>query len=57
MSASEHVAAAADFALKVPRAFVTRMRPGDPRDPLLLQVLSGAAEMLPQPGFVADPAQ
>jgi len=29
------------FPLRVPRAFVARMRPGDPQDPLLLQVLPG----------------
>lgn len=43
------------FALKVPRSFVHRMRYGDPRDPLLLQVLSTAQEMLATPGFSADP--
>ena len=31
--------AAGDFSLLVPRGFVARMRPGDPHDPLLLQVL------------------
>ena len=44
-----------DFALKVPRSFVQRMRYGDPRDPLLLQVLSSAQEMVDVPGFVRDP--
>jgi L-lysine 2,3-aminomutase len=42
------------FALRVPRGFVARMRSGDPADPLLLQVLPRAAELLPQPGFVPD---
>lgn len=28
-------AAAAGFALRVPRSYVARMRPGDPADPLL----------------------
>jgi len=32
-------AAAAQFPLRVPRGFVARMRPGDPHDPLLRQVL------------------
>ena len=32
-------AAAAQFALRVPRGFVARMRHGDPHDPLLRQVL------------------
>jgi len=43
------------FPLRVPRGFAARMRPGDPRDPLLLQVLPVAAETLPAPGFVSDP--
>jgi EF-P beta-lysylation protein EpmB len=42
------------FALRVPRGFVARMRPGDARDPLLLQVLPQAAEALPQPGYAVD---
>jgi EF-P beta-lysylation protein EpmB len=42
------------FALRVPRGFVARMRPGDPDDPLLRQVLPLAAELAPQPGFAAD---
>tara|TARA_B110000503_G_scaffold32101_1_gene52055 strand:- start:632 stop:1651 length:1020 start_codon:yes stop_codon:yes gene_type:complete len=44
-----------DFALKVPRSFVHRMRCGDPRDPLLLQVLSSPREMLDIPGYSRDP--
>jgi len=44
-----------DFALKVPRGFVRRMRHGDPRDPLLLQVLSRREEMLDAPGYTRDP--
>ncbi|CAA0078255.1 L-lysine 2,3-aminomutase [Halioglobus japonicus] len=44
-----------DFAVKVPRSFVQRMRHGDPRDPLLLQVLSSPQEMVDEPGFVRDP--
>jgi EF-P beta-lysylation protein EpmB len=43
------------FALKVPRSFVQRMQYGNPRDPLLLQVLSNGREMLDTPGFSADP--
>lgn len=45
----------AAFPLRVPRGFVARMRPQDPRDPLLLQVLPSPAETLPASGFVADP--
>ena len=44
-----------DFALKVPRSFVQRMRPGDPRDPLLLQVLSSDREMQITSGYSHDP--
>jgi EF-P beta-lysylation protein EpmB len=44
----------AGFALRVPRGFVARMRPGDPRDPLLLQVLPQLAELEQVAGFVAD---
>lgn len=47
--------ACADFALKVPHSFVQRMRRGDPLDPLLLQVLSTAHEMIPAPGYDRDP--
>jgi EF-P beta-lysylation protein EpmB len=46
--------AAEDFPLKVPRSFIQRMRYGDPRDPLLLQVLSTREETLDIPGFVHD---
>jgi L-lysine 2,3-aminomutase len=44
----------AGFALRVPRGFVARMRRGDARDPLLLQVLPQLAELEPMPGFVMD---
>lgn len=47
--------AAGRFGLRVPRGFVARMRPGDPRDPLLRQVLPLGAELDEVPGFVADP--
>lgn len=42
------------FPLKVPRGFVARMRHGDPRDPLLLQVLPLLAELDDVPGFIDD---
>jgi L-lysine 2,3-aminomutase len=48
-------AAATDFPLLVPRSFVAKMRLGDPRDPLLRQVLSLGAESLPVLGYMADP--
>ena len=48
--------AAAKFSLVVPQAFADRMRPGDPDDPLLAQVLPTADELAtPAEGFVADP--
>jgi len=43
------------FPLRVPRAFVNRMRPGDPADPLLRQVLPVAQEDEPMHAFTADP--
>ncbi len=43
------------FPLKVPRAFVRRMRPGDPDDPLLRQVLVAAQELDTPPGYGPDP--
>lgn len=47
--------AARQFPLRVPRAFVARMRKRDPNDPLLRQVLTSAAELADMPGFVTDP--
>ncbi|SHF74875.1 EF-P beta-lysylation protein EpmB [Microbulbifer donghaiensis] len=49
--------ACGDFALRVPRPFLKRIRPRDPRDPLLLQVLPGAPELRPSPGYSADPLE
>ncbi|GAB3385580.1 EF-P beta-lysylation protein EpmB [Lysobacter fragariae] len=46
--------AARQFPLRVPRAFVARMRHGDAADPLLRQVLPLDAEMRPMPGFSLD---
>jgi EF-P beta-lysylation protein EpmB len=43
------------FPLFVTESFLQRMRPGDPRDPLLLQVLPLAVETDSPPGFTADP--
>lgn len=51
------VRAARDFRLLVPRGYVARMCPGDPNDPLLLQVLPLADEMADAPGFVPDPVR
>ncbi len=46
--------AAAQFPLRVPRGFIARMRPGDPHDPLLRQVLPLDDELQPMPGFGVD---
>jgi len=48
-------AAARLFPLRVPRGFVSRMRRGNPRDPLLAQVLPLGAECDVVPGYVPDP--
>jgi EF-P beta-lysylation protein EpmB len=47
--------AARRFPLRVPRGFVVRMRPGDPDDPLLRQVLPLPIEDEVVPGFTTDP--
>src|SRR5688500_10948645 len=46
--------AASQFALRVPRGFVARMGKGNPRDPLLRQVLPLDDELRPIPGFSLD---
>ncbi len=43
------------FPLRVPHSFIRRMRRGDARDPLLLQVLPHQDELEAVAGFVADP--
>lgn len=48
-------AAAARFPLRVPRGFVARMGRGDPKDPLLAQVLPMGAECDEVSGYVVDP--
>jgi len=50
-------AATEGFALRVPRGFIGRMRHGDPRDPLLRQVLALPEELLGAPGYVEDPLE
>jgi L-lysine 2,3-aminomutase len=47
--------AANRFGLRVPRAYLAQMRRGDPRDPLLLQVLPLGAECKDAPGYSPDP--
>jgi EF-P beta-lysylation protein EpmB len=48
-------AAADSFRLLVPRGYAELMAPGDPHDPLLLQVLPVAEELDTPDGFVLDP--
>lgn len=48
-------AASGSFPLLVPRGFLARMQKGDPRDPLLLQVLPQSREQETVAGFSADP--
>lgn len=43
------------FPLLVPESYLKRMRPGDPRDPLLRQVLPLGDELQAPPGFSDDP--
>ncbi|MFP4130008.1 MAG: EF-P beta-lysylation protein EpmB, partial [Halorhodospira sp.] len=43
------------YPLRVPGPFIARMRPGDPEDPLLRQVLPVAAETAAVAGYGADP--
>lgn len=43
------------FSLFAPWPFIRKMRPGDPHDPLLRQVLPVADELKRPPGYVLDP--
>ena len=51
------VSALKQFPLRLTRAYAARIRPGDPTDPLLLQVLPQHAETLEIPGYSEDPLQ
>ena len=53
--AAEAAAAAGDFSLLAPRPYLARIRPGNPADPLLLQILPRAAETATAPGYRPDP--
>ena len=46
--------AAEQFSVMVPQSYLDRMRPGDPSDPLLRQVLPLSDELLEVSGFVED---
>ena len=49
--------ASRQFRLFAPRGFVARMRPGDPTDPLLRQVLPSLMRWLTCQGFTIDPVR
>ena len=49
------IAAGNDFRLRVPRSYLSRIRPGDPNDPLLRQVLPLEAELADAADYTADP--
>jgi len=52
-----HPDAEQSFRFLVPLAFAERMRKGDPTDPLLLQVLPQANELIQYPEYSTDPLQ
>ena len=52
---SGHLGPVGGFPFRVTRSYAARMRPGDPRDPLLRQVLPVLEESLQTPGFNDDP--
>ncbi len=49
------ISTAQKFRTRVPFAFISRMQPGDPHDPLLLQVLPQADEHNQHPLYLSDP--
>lgn len=53
--ANRAVAGAGDFPVFVPPSYLARIRPGDPNDPLLRQVLPVEEETCVVPGFTVDP--
>jgi EF-P beta-lysylation protein EpmB len=53
--AVEAQGAADGFPLLAPRPYLARIRPGNPADPLLLQIMPRAAETASATGFQADP--
>ena len=53
--AAEAARSTAGFQLLVPQPYLARIRPGDPNDPLLAQVLPRKEEIADNPRFVPDP--
>ena len=51
------VQARKQFPLRVPMAFINRMKKGDSQDPLLLQVLCDEKELINVAGFSEDPLE
>ncbi|HYE35577.1 EF-P beta-lysylation protein EpmB [Methylocaldum sp.] len=51
----ELLQAADRFSFRVTRSYARRMNKRDPRDPLLLQVLPDAQELIDNPNFIIDP--
>lgn len=49
--------ASRQFPLRVTHSYLARMRPGDPHDPLLRQMLPLDDELLETPGFTPDPLE
>lgn len=45
------------FPLRVPYPYLSRIEPGNPQDPLLLQVLPSLQETRQVPGYLTDPLQ
>lgn len=43
------------YPLRIPRSLLSRLRPADPKDPILLQFLPRPEELNAVPGFSADP--
>lgn len=52
---AEYSLAEKQFATRVPIGFVQRMRKGNPRDPLLLQILATSKELEDIPDYAVDP--
>lgn len=57
-AAAQHLTARYfDFPVRVPHAYLARIKPGDINDPLLKQVLPLAQESLTVPGYTTDPLE
>ncbi len=54
---SSEVYVPAHFEMRVPRAFIAKMRMGDANDPLLKQVLPDKQEQIGVTGYVSDPLE